>query len=814
MEKQVILKQAAKKHGINLSGIPLDQLAKGIKVEKEHDTNDDVDVVKSPVDLIKIAVAHLREDPQYYTKLKTAKLEEIKLLDLINNITEGYSKKLVDDLVTLYSSQTDLDVPTITTYINRFGDLKDAIRKKFEDESTRELFSTLIPQDLQNNNLYLDIQKWKNFDDLKRVVDGASKKAEDIYKKAIGYFKRKNPEGNEAAIKSYVNRFKRIVIDLKNKVEAKDEAALNAIPKHLLDQDKYLTITNWDNFRELENLLDTVYPVSSNKSKPTEEINTGETDADRIYKSGDIEVYKADSEHKCVRYGRNQYYSWCISYTGGRSLYYDYRLGRYSSRPLMFYFVMDRSQTDEKKGNRFVNPYHIVVIHAMDNEKYTVTTADNDADQPNGGTKWENLGRYFKAPNTIYQNKDNIDQGQHLWSKIKDLKHLFKYIKPTKEELRYKELKGKKYSLQEYGALTAEDKKLWLSANASTPGVITSEILRSLDAGSKNLLINHGKKFKFNDLKSNKGLLRRYADVYARKYIDNPEYDSSEFNLPVTYVPYLEREDKIREKLLIDAYYKKYVSETLDFEDIVKYFPESYISRYIDEQIKTLDWLPPEAEKHMSSKQKSLYKAYSASFLDANLEYSDDAKLEDGEKEKSGLKSLAVGKLSFESFNKLDGEERKKWISLVKKVGSTYKFYGDKDSQDPNSGFLLGVPIMFLINGKLYFWSQYEPTKNKLESSKEFWLFDENGKVLIKGTKNLLVHYKNNDTVETDGDMERPRGFKSVYVTEKDFDSLTFTKMDDQKITLKPNDFQNLKENLLTEDWFKHSIMLKAGIIQ
>ena len=52
--------------------VPEDQLRMGIKVEKEHDgpMGKDVDVVSSKEDIVKIAVAHLREDPKYYTKLK------------------------------------------------------------------------------------------------------------------------------------------------------------------------------------------------------------------------------------------------------------------------------------------------------------------------------------------------------------------------------------------------------------------------------------------------------------------------------------------------------------------------------------------------------------------------------------------------------------------------------------------------------------------------------------------------------------------------------------------------------------------------
>lgn len=62
----------AKKANIDIEGIDFNELKKGIEVEKEHDGQQgkDVDVVKSKADLIKIAVAHLREKPNYYTLLK------------------------------------------------------------------------------------------------------------------------------------------------------------------------------------------------------------------------------------------------------------------------------------------------------------------------------------------------------------------------------------------------------------------------------------------------------------------------------------------------------------------------------------------------------------------------------------------------------------------------------------------------------------------------------------------------------------------------------------------------------------------------
>ncbi len=58
--------------GVDIGKIDIKQLRMGINVEKEHDgkMGRDTDVVKNKSDLVKIAVAHLREDPKYYTKLK------------------------------------------------------------------------------------------------------------------------------------------------------------------------------------------------------------------------------------------------------------------------------------------------------------------------------------------------------------------------------------------------------------------------------------------------------------------------------------------------------------------------------------------------------------------------------------------------------------------------------------------------------------------------------------------------------------------------------------------------------------------------
>jgi uncharacterized lipoprotein YehR (DUF1307 family) len=50
--------------------VDLEQFRKGLGVEKEHDQNDELDVVKNEKDLAKVVLAHLRELPDYYNRLE------------------------------------------------------------------------------------------------------------------------------------------------------------------------------------------------------------------------------------------------------------------------------------------------------------------------------------------------------------------------------------------------------------------------------------------------------------------------------------------------------------------------------------------------------------------------------------------------------------------------------------------------------------------------------------------------------------------------------------------------------------------------
>lgn len=66
------IEQTAKKIGINWDKVKFtpEDLAQGIKVEKEHASDPETAVIKTDEEAAKVAWAHLKESPKYYTELK------------------------------------------------------------------------------------------------------------------------------------------------------------------------------------------------------------------------------------------------------------------------------------------------------------------------------------------------------------------------------------------------------------------------------------------------------------------------------------------------------------------------------------------------------------------------------------------------------------------------------------------------------------------------------------------------------------------------------------------------------------------------
>lgn len=62
------------KLNVNWDKFSLDQFRKGLEVEGEHDDGSSTDIVDNDTELAKIVLAHLKELPDYYTRLQ--KVEE------------------------------------------------------------------------------------------------------------------------------------------------------------------------------------------------------------------------------------------------------------------------------------------------------------------------------------------------------------------------------------------------------------------------------------------------------------------------------------------------------------------------------------------------------------------------------------------------------------------------------------------------------------------------------------------------------------------------------------------------------------------
>jgi hypothetical protein len=683
-----------------------------------------------------------------------------------------YSQKIVDQLMNIYRTQTRVGDVQILHYINRFNDLKNVLKQKFENPETKPITEPLIPKDLQEKNKYLDITLWKNFDDLKKVVDGVSKKTEDVWKLAFDNLKKKNPNVDENAVRYYVERFKAQLKNIQKAVEDKNEEIVNLIPKELLKGDKYLIIGNWD-LHSLETLIDTAFPRQQAKGGERTELNAADIEGDLIYNKDKLEIYQGDSEHKCIRYGKNEYYSWCISRKHG-SMYTNYRLGHGGEGKLMFYFIFDRSKTDERSAGRFADPYHAVVIHALKDGKYMRTLADNNGDAPSGGCSWSKLGDYFEGK-----------KGQDLWNKIKDLKNLFKYKDPSKDELKQNEYKNKSLTLAQFASLTAEDKMHWLRANATNNKIVTPEIVKTLDEKQKNDLINHGKTFSFDEIKSNVGLLKRYPDYRFTRHPDEP--------LPYRFIPYL-KEDLQRK------YYEKFEQDYLTFSEIEKYFSKNILKEYINKQINNVDFLPQEAIPYLDEKQRKFFEIYSITFK--NVTVTGNTNIDEDTVAPSRAAELSP--LSYDDLMGLPKEKRNLFLELVRKFGSK--------PIEAHESFFTGLRTIFLINGKLIFFLTKENIEGTPDFEAEFLLFDENGKIFSTDNLWTIEVYKGGKQIDQNG-IGSLSGHSTAYLTESDFDYIILNKKDDSKQKITKDEFLKLNELFERNQWFADSLKYKAGII-
>lgn len=686
----------------------------------------------------------------------------MKLLPLVKEIKlNEYSDKLMSQMVALYQPQTEDSEDQIKANINRFEQIRNSIAKKLKDNNP--IISRVIPDELKQNNKVLDITQYKDYNTLVKILKASDTKSVDIYKQAIEYYKKANPYLEPRIIGNYVARFKQNLTDLEQKVKDKDEDALNNIPKELLKGDAYKSISNWRSLDTLEHMLDAVFPLENIGGG--ENTNDAESGGDKIYDKDGLEIYRGDEEHRCIRYSKG--YSWCI----GRSHYQYYRYQRETGQNRAFYFVFDRTKSKEDK-------YHVVVIHALENGTYKFTNATNSpGEQPDPSTSWEGLGKEFIN-----------NGGKDTWNKIKDLKSLFKFVNPNKEELRRLGFKGKKLTLEAFADLDHQDKIDWLRVNASDRNIITPEIVKSLPPfgePSKNDLINYDRLFSIDELKPNVGLIKRYAVYRFTRYPGEP--------LPYGFIPYLEDKPELQQK-----YFDKFEKDYLTFDEIEKYFSNDILKTYIDTQIKNLDFLPNEVEKHLTPDQKRIYDIYSVSFSDK--EYFGDVQNMDNEV-KPPNRSVNISMISYDTLKNLDKDKYSKYVTLYKKLGS------DLSNMDKYPSFFLGTPQMFIVNNQTYFIVPKTPG-----SIDHFRLIDVNLKVFIEDFQSATIN-KGNKTLEPQNGSIIVHGNNTVYLTDKDFDKVIFEINGAKKIQTLA-DFMKLQEKYESSQDLIKALQIRAGIIK
>jgi len=712
----------------------------------------------------------------------------IKLSNLINKqILNEYSDKVISSVLDTFKKYSpEVSDEEIKKYIDLFDKRKNNIRNGFDgtDTKLKNKYKILIPNDLQPNLKYLDITLWKDWNAFKKVVDNSGKKEQDVWEKAISKLSRIS--GIDAMIVGqYLNRFKMLIPRIEQGIAENNENVTTHIPKELLADGKWKIPTNWNDFDKLEHLVD-----SFNTGKSTEgakELNSAETDADKVYSKNGVEIYVGDAEHKCVRYGKDGYYSWCVSRPKGGSLYYSYR---FKEGERTFYIVFDKNLTDKKTQGHFDEPFHAVFLQVLkgygDSLEYQYTTADNKGEFPHPAAEsWSELG------DAIKEDKG----GKAFWEKIKGLQSVFKYVPPSGEEKKFKEFKNKRYTLEQYLDLSDEDQLMWRRSNADIPGIIGQDIIDVLDDEQINDLINHGRLFTWNEIKHSKPLIKRYADFRATRDDKKP--------LPLKFIPYLKPE-------IQEVYYKNF-NDYFAFEDLEAYFGDEIVKKSIKNQLKSLGYLPKSAVKYMDSKEKYLYNIYSKAYEDIQEEETLQSKEEwDNKTSSADDRYMNLPAISNASFNALVPQEQKQFVNLVKKLAV------NKDNLDKYPDFFIGVPSLFTKNNVLFFLSREDSTSNRL------CLWDENGRIV---TGDIYVKDDGNPVVWDlirDNEIIKSINGTHFYSTNNslimDYNGFSGMKYYEYRVTDKKNQGKYLsKEQMFgsaLNERLKHLIQYRAGIIK
>jgi hypothetical protein len=519
--------------------------------------------------------------------------------------------------------------------------------------------------------------------------------SEKVIKNKFDEYKNQVVNLDYDTVEYYVQRFDQIKDSLKQRVQRGDELVLRLLPRDLKTEDAlnkfyYIDILRWKKFNDLERLIDGAFSKAQAKKKEEELVNSVQTDADLIYSKDGIEIYKGDAEHKCIKYGKDSYYSWCISQPQ-RSAYNTYRFRGAESR--MFYFIFDRNKTDRRgERTRFEDPFHAFVIHVLENGTYKLTNAANDGDRS-------------------YRTFDDLVNAlpEDIAKVIKANEKLFTYIPPSAAEIEDQALSGKELTPDQFAELTYATKQRYIQRNASNYRALPASMINLLDLDLKNLAINNDRRFTYDELKSNLGLVKRYADYRWTRFPNEP--------LPYKFLPFLKPEFQ-------QEYYDKFEEDYLSFDEIEEYFSKDILKQYIQKQIDNFDFLPEEAIKYMTPDQKKIFDIYSKSFSD--IEYRNDYTSSDQKDRIAPSRSVQIFPISLDSFKKLSDKERKEYIDFLNQNLTS------RENQEKFLAVSYGVPATFVKDGKQYF---ITPESKNIQPT--YAIIDTNGNVLKSKIKNF-----------------------------------------------------------------------------
>ena len=175
-------------------------------------------------------------------------------------------------------------------------------------------------------------------------------------------------------------------------VGAKTEITEERIKNFPVGQDRI----NIDKYREFDDVVAVINWISGIKNFGSANFTHIEVDGETVFENEEIVIYHGNNKYACIKYKGDKTYSWCVARSVGANLFTGYRhkpMAMEYSEP-SFYFIKRKRATElefskKRKGHdigKFEDQWHFFVIQVAENKKgdkkYTVTSANNEADEP------------------------------------------------------------------------------------------------------------------------------------------------------------------------------------------------------------------------------------------------------------------------------------------------------------------------------------------------------------------------------------------------------------------------------------------------